>query len=131
MRSTGAKKCAIEFRSFSKTAGFTGTRCAYTVVPKELQCGGVSLNALWLRRQTTKFNGVPYIVQKGGSGYLFRTRPKGNPRNHRLLPEQCQNLREGLAAAGFTVYGGVNAPYIWMKTPDNMTSWGLLRYPAS
>ena len=119
----GAKKCAIEFRSFSKTAGFTGTRCAYTVVPKELQCGGVSLNALWLRRQTTKFNGVPYIVQKGAAAIYSEQGQKEIRETIDYYRNNAKTIRDGLSAAGFTVYGGVNAPYIWMKTPDNMTSW--------
>ena len=119
----GAKKCAIEFRSFSKTAGFTGTRCGYTVVPKELECNGVSLNALWNRRQTTKFNGVPYIVQRGAEAVYT---PEGQKQIRETIAYYLNNariIREGLAAAGFTVYGGVNAPYIWLKTPDNLSSW--------
>ena len=119
----GAKKCAIEFRSFSKTAGFTGTRCGYTVVPKELTCGGVSLGALWNRRQTTKFNGVPYIVQRGAEAVYS---PEGQKQIRETIAFYLHNakvIREGLAQAGFTVYGGVNAPYIWLKTPDGLTSW--------
>lgn len=119
----GAKECAIEFRSFSKTAGFTGTRCGYTVVPKALQCNGVSVNALWNRRQTTKFNGVPYIVQRGAEAVYS---PEGQAQIRETIAYYLNNakvIREGLAEAGFTVYGGVNAPYIWLKTPDGMTSW--------
>ncbi|MBQ4396026.1 MAG: LL-diaminopimelate aminotransferase [Clostridia bacterium] len=119
----GAKQCAIEFRSFSKTAGFTGTRCGYTVVPKELTCGGVSLHALWNRRQTTKFNGVPYIVQRGAEAVYS---PEGQKQIRETIAYYLHNakvIREGLAEAGFTVYGGINAPYIWLKTPDGMTSW--------
>lgn len=119
----GAKRCAIEFRSFSKTAGFTGTRCAYTVVPKELKCGEVSLNALWLRRQTTKFNGVPYIVQKGAAAVYSEQGQKEIRETVAYYMNNAKVIREGLAAAGFAVSGGVNAPYIWMKTPDGMTSW--------
>lgn len=121
----GAKECAIEFRSFSKTAGFTGTRCGYTVVPKALTCGGVSLNALWNRRQTTKFNGVPYIVQRGAEAVYS---PEGQRQVKETIAYYLHNakvIREGLAAAGFTVYGGVNAPYIWLKTPDGMSSWAF------
>ena len=121
----GAKECAIEFRSFSKTAGFTGTRCGYTVVPKALTCGGVSLNALWNRRQTTKFNGVPYIVQRGAEAVYS---PEGQRQIKETIAYYLHNakvIREGLAAAGFTVYGGVNAPYIWLKTPDGMSSWAF------
>ena len=119
----GAEKCAIEFRSFSKTAGFTGTRCGYTVVPKALTCGGVSLNALWNRRQTTKFNGVPYIVQRGAEAVYSA---QGQQQIRKTIAYYLHNakiIREGLAEAGFTVFGGVNAPYIWLKTPDGMTSW--------
>ena len=119
----GAKECAIEFRSFSKTAGFTGTRCGYTVVPRALTCGGVSLGALWNRRQTTKFNGVPYIVQRGAAEVYSA---EGQAQTRETIAYYLHNakvIREGLTAAGFTVSGGVNAPYIWMKTPDGMTSW--------
>ena len=119
----GARTCAIEFRSFSKTAGFTGTRCGYTVVPKELKCGGVSLNSLWNRRQTTKFNGVPYIVQRGAEAVYS---PEGQKQIRETIAYYLNNakvIREGLAQAGFTAYGGVNAPYIWLKTPDGLTSW--------
>lgn len=119
----GAKKCAIEFRSFSKTAGFTGTRCGYTVVPKELECNGVSLNALWNRRQTTKFNGVPYIVQRGAEAVYTSEGQKQIKDTIAYYLNNARIIREGLADAGFTVYGGVNAPYIWLKTPDNLASW--------
>ena len=119
----GAKKCAIEFRSFSKTAGFTGTRCGYTVVPKELTCGGVSLGALWNRRQTTKFNGVPYIVQRGAEAVYSAEGQKQIRETIAYYLHNAKVIREGLAQAGFTVYGGVNAPYIWLKTPDGLTSW--------
>jgi LL-diaminopimelate aminotransferase len=122
----GAKKCAIEFRSFSKTAGFTGLRCAYTVVPKELSAkaadgSAVSLNTLWLRRQTTKFNGVPYIVQRAAEAVYS---PEGKAQVRETIAYYMENariIREGLAAAGFKVFGGVNAPYIWMKCPG--ASW--------
>lgn len=119
----GAKKCAIEFRSFSKTAGFTGTRCAFTVVPKELECGGVSLNALWDRRQSTKSNGVSYVVQRGAEAVYS---PAGQEEVKKNLDYYRQNARvifDGLKSAGFTVYGGVNSPYIWLKTPNDMKSW--------
>ena len=119
----GAEKCAIEFRSFSKTAGFTGTRCGYTVVPKALQCGGVSLNALWNRRQTTKFNGVPYIVQRGAQAVYSEEGQKQIRATIAYYLHNAKVIREGLAQAGFTVYGGVNAPYIWLKTPNGLTSW--------
>lgn len=119
----GARTCAIEFRSFSKTAGFTGTRCAYTVVPRELEREGVSLNALWNRRQTTKFNGVPYVVQRGAEAVYT---PEGQEQVHATIAYYQRNarvIREGLAQAGLEVYGGVNAPYIWVKTPHDMGSW--------
>jgi len=124
----GAREVAIEFRSFSKTAGFTGVRCAYTVVPKELtgkneKGEDVSLHALWSRRQTTKFNGVSYPVQKAAAA-IFQ--PEGAAAVKETIAYYMENariIREGLAAAGFTVYGGVNAPYIWLKTPAGVTSW--------
>jgi LL-diaminopimelate aminotransferase len=124
----GAREVAIEFRSFSKSAGFTGTRCAYTVVPKELMgrsAAGepVSLNALWLRRQSTKFNGVPYVVQKGAAAVYT---PDGQKQVRALIDFYMENariIREGLAAAGFEIYGGRNAPYIWLRTPGGLTSW--------
>ncbi len=119
----GAKECAIEFRSFSKTAGFTGTRCAYTVVPKALKRGGVSLNSLWARRQSTKFNGVSYIVQRGAAAVYT---PAGQQQTRETIAFYLNNakiIREGLSNAGLTVYGGRNAPYIWCKTPNGMPSW--------
>ena len=119
----GARTCAIEFRSFSKTAGFTGTRCAYTVVPKALVRGGVSLNSLWNRRQCTKFNGVPYVVQKGAAAVYS---PEGHAQVRETISFYLNNakvIREGLAGAGLTVSGGVNSPYVWAKTPDGMGSW--------
>lgn len=124
----GAKKCAIEFRSFSKNAGFTGTRCAFTVVPKELVINGVSLNALWNRRQCTKFNGVPYIIQKGAEAVYSQ---EGQNEIKALVKYYMNNaklIREGLTEAGFEVYGGINAPYIWLKTPNHMTSWEFFDY---
>ncbi len=119
----GAKTCALEFRSFSKTAGFTGTRCAYTVVPQELVRGGASLNALWARRQSTKFNGVPYIVQRGAEAVFT---PQGQKEIKETIGYYQRNARvilSGLEKAGLTVYGGVNAPYIWCRTPNGMGSW--------
>jgi LL-diaminopimelate aminotransferase len=124
----GAREVAIEFRSFSKTAGFTGTRCAFTVVPKEAQgrdaAGNpVSLNALWLRRQSTKFNGVPYIVQRGAAAIYS---DEGRQQVRSLVDYYMENaaiIREGLETLGLSVYGGRNAPYIWVKTPHGLTSW--------
>ncbi len=119
----GAKEVAIEFRSFSKTAGFTGTRCAYTVVPHELKLGGTELNPLWNRRQCTKFNGVPYIVQRGAEAVYSDEGQRETREAIKYYLENAKIIREALTAAGFTVYGGVNAPYIWAKTPNGETSW--------
>jgi LL-diaminopimelate aminotransferase len=124
----GAKKCAIEFRSFSKTAGFTGVRCALTVVPEELTAHTaagepVQLNRLWNRRQSTKFNGVSYPVQKAAAAVYSQ---EGWPQVREIIDFYMENagiIREGLAEAGLTVFGGVNAPYIWLKTPHNLSSW--------
>ena len=126
----GAREVAVEFRSFSKTAGFTGTRCAFTVVPKEIQGRAatgepVSLNALWLRRQSTKFNGVPYIIQRGAAAVYT---PEGQKQVRAVIDYYMDNariIREGLEGAGLTVYGGRNAPYIWVKTPPGLDSWGF------
>lgn len=119
----GARTCAIEFRSFSKTAGFTGTRCAYTVVPRELERDGAKLNQLWNRRQCTKFNGVPYVVQRGAEAVYS---PEGQAQvaeNLHYYQENARVIRTGLAQAGLTVSGGVDSPYIWVKTPGGMPSW--------
>ena len=119
----GAETCAIEFRSFSKTAGFTGTRCAYTVVPKALERGGASLNSLWNRRQCTKFNGVPYVVQRGAEAVYS---DEGRAQVRETLDYYLNNarvIREGLTAAGLTVSGGVDSPYVWARTPAGMPSW--------
>lgn len=124
----GARKVAIEFRSFSKKAGFTGTRCAYTIIPKEVlaytrEGEGISLNRLWNRRQTTKFNGVSYIVQKGASAVYTE---EGQRQVKELIGYYMTNaaiIRDGLVELGFTVFGGINAPYIWLKTPKGMDSW--------
>lgn len=126
----GAKEVAIEFRSFSKTAGFTGNRCAYTVVPKALMgrtAAGEphSLNKLWSRRQATKFNGVPYIVQKGAEAVYS---PEGRQQIQETIAYYMANaklIRDGLVSIGIQVFGGVNAPYIWLKTPNNLDSWAF------
>ena len=121
----GADECAIEFRSFSKTAGFTGTRCAYTVVPSKLMRGGVSLRDLWNRRQSTKFNGVPYVVQRGAAAIYTE---QGRQEVRETIDFYLQNaatILHGLRSAGIQVSGGENAPYIWMKAPDGMGSWAL------
>jgi LL-diaminopimelate aminotransferase len=124
----GARKCAVEFRSFSKTAGFTGVRCALTVVPEDVTARTpsgerVPLNRLWNRRQTTKFNGVSYPVQKAAAAVYSE---EGWRQTKEIIDYYMANarvIREGLAAAGLTVYGGVNAPYIWLKTPGGLSSW--------
>ncbi len=124
----GAKECAVEFHSFSKTAGFTGLRCGYTVVPKTLVVKGpdgadVSLNALWNRRQCTKFNGTAYIVQRAAAAIYT---PEGKQQVRETIDYYMTNariMREALAEVGLTVYGGVDAPYIWVKTPEGVGSW--------
>ena len=124
----GAKEVAIEFRSFSKTAGFTGVRCAFAVVPKNLSGytstgEKVSLNKLWNRRTTTKFNGVSYIVQRGAEAIYTEEGKKQIRENIAYYKENAKIIKEGLEEAGFTVYGGVNSPYVWLKVPNGLTSW--------
>lgn len=119
----GAKEVAIEFKSFSKTAGFTGLRCAYTVVPKELKVDGISLNRLWNRRTSTKFNGVSYIIQRGAEAVYSEEGQKAIKDNIFYYQENARIIKEGLENAKIQTYGGQNAPYIWMKTPNNMKSW--------
>lgn len=124
----GAREVAVEFRSLSKTAGFTGTRCAYTVVPKEIMVydsegQAHSLNRLWLRRQTTKFNGVSYPVQAAAAAVFSAEGQKQVRETVDYYMENAKIIRDGLEAAGFNVFGGINAPYIWLKTPDGMGSW--------
>ena len=124
----GAKACTIEIRSFSKNAGFTGTRLGYTVVPKELKSGDVSLNSLWARRHGTKFNGAPYIIQRAGAAIYTEEGKKQTKAQVDYYMNNAKVIREGLTQAGYTVSGGVNAPYIWLKTPDKMTSWEFFDY---
>ncbi|MBI4247856.1 MAG: LL-diaminopimelate aminotransferase, partial [Candidatus Rokubacteria bacterium] len=124
----GAREVAIEFRSFSKTAGFTGTRCAFTVVPKELAgrtAAGerTTLNGLWHRRQSTKFNGVPYIVQKAAAAVYTEEGARQVRDQIDYYMGNARIIRDGVEAIGLTVYGGRNAPYLWVKTPGRMTSW--------
>lgn len=124
----GAKEVAIEFRSFSKTAGFTGVRCAYTVVPKELKGytktgEEVSLNSLWNRRHGTKFNGVSYIVQKGAEAIYSEEGQKQIKENIEYYLNNAKIIKEGLESCGYTCFGGVNAPYVWLKVPEGITSW--------
>lgn len=124
----GAKKCAVEFHSFSKTAGFTGLRCGYTIVPLELTIKSsngeeVALNGIWNRRQCTKFNGTPYIVQRAAEATYS---PEGKKQVREVIDYYMTNariMREALQKAGFTVFGGVDAPYIWVKTPEGVGSW--------
>lgn len=129
----GAKEVAIEFRSFSKTAGFTGTRCAYTVIPKSLmgytKSGEkVSLNKLWNRRHTTKFNGVPYIIQRAAEACFSAEGKKQIRSTIEYYLNNARIIRDGLSQQGLKVYGGVNSPYIWVKTPEGLTSWGFFDY---
>jgi len=119
----GAKYCAIEFCSLSKTAGFTGTRCGYTIVPKELERDGVSLNKLWLRRQTTKFNGVAYIVQRGAEAVFSKEGFAQIKKNINYYLENARIITEALNHTGIWYTGGNNSPYIWLKCPGNMSSW--------
>lgn len=124
----GAKSCAIEFRSYSKTAGFTGTRCGYCVIPKGLMAKTsdgktADLNKIWFRRQSTKYNGTSYIIQRGAEAVYT---PAGQAQIKETIGYYLENariIREGLTAAGLTCFGGVNAPYIWVKCPNNLTSW--------
>lgn len=124
----GAKSCAIEIRSFSKNAGFTGTRLGFTVIPKELVSDGVMLNSLWARRHGTKFNGAPYIIQKAGAAIYTEEGKKQTKEQIAYYMNNAKVIREGLASAGYSVSGGVNAPYIWLETPNHMTSWEFFDY---
>ena len=124
----GAETCAIEIRSFSKNAGFTGVRLGYTVIPKALKCGDVSLHDMWARRHGTKYNGAPYIIQRAGEACYTE---EGRASIRGLVDYYMENARMiygGLKDMGYTVYGGVNSPYIWLKTPDHMTSWEFFDY---
>jgi LL-diaminopimelate aminotransferase len=126
----GAERCAIEMRSYSKRAGFTGVRCAYTVVPKAVTGFATSgervpLHGLWARRTSTKFNGVPYVIQRAAEAVHSPDGKKQTAEQVAYYMENARRLREGLGAAGFRVFGGVHAPYIWMRVPAGMTSWGF------
>lgn len=126
----GARSCAVEFRSFSKTAGFTGVRCGYTVVPEEVKAmtasgEQVALNHLWNRRQCTKFNGTSYITQRGAEAIYTAEGQAEIKETIAYYMENARLMREGLSAAGFTLYGGVNAPYIWVKAPEGLDSWSF------
>lgn len=124
----GAKTCAIEIRSFSKNAGFTGVRLGFTVVPKELKCGDVSLNAMWARRHGTKYNGAPYIIQRAGEAVYSKEGKTQLKEQVDYYMKNAGTIKTGLKDAGYEVYGGVNAPYIWLKTPEGMTSWEFFDY---
>jgi len=124
----GAKEVAIEFRSFSKTAGFTGVRCAFTVVPNQLRAytkdgGAVEVGPIWKRRQCTKFNGVSYITQAGAAAVYTKQGKKQIKETIDIYMGNAKLIRETLGEVGYTVYGGVNAPYIWLKTPEGTGSW--------
>ena len=119
----GARNCAIEIHSFSKNAGFTGLRLGYTVIPKELEADGVKLHGLWARRHGTKYNGAPYIIQRAGEAVYSPAGRKQLKAQVAYYMKNAAYIREGLAQAGYKVSGGVNAPYIWLETPDNMSSW--------
>ena len=126
----GAREVAIEFRSLSKTAGFTGTRCAYTVIPKQLtarndQGERVALHGLWNRRHTTKFNGTSYPIQKAAHATFLPEGKAAIEANIAYYMDNARIIREGLSAAGYSVYGGVNAPYIWVRVPAGLNSWGF------
>ena len=124
----GAKEVAIEFKSYSKTAGFTGLRCGYVVIPKSVKGytksgASVEMNKLWNRRTTTKFNGTAYVIQRAAEAVYSEEGRKQIKANIKEYLENAKIIKEGLIEAGFTVYGGVNSPYVWLKTPNNMTSW--------
>lgn len=124
----GAKKCAIELCSFSKTAGFTGTRCGYTVVPEELVFGGMSLRKMWLRRQTTKFNGVSYVVQRGAAAVFTEVGEKQIKENLAYYRENAKIIADCMDECGLFYTGGKNSPYIWLECPKGMTSWEFFDY---
>ena len=124
----GAKEVAIEFKSYSKTAGFTGLRCGYVVIPKSVKGytksgDSVKMNKLWNRRTTTKFNGTAYVIQRAAEAVYSEEGRKQIKANIKDYLENAKIIKEGLIEAGFTVYGGINSPYVWLKTPNNMTSW--------
>ncbi len=129
----GAKQCAIEFRSFSKTAGFTGTRCGFTVIPKDVTAVGmngekVQLNKLWNRRQCTKFNGTAYVIQRAAEAVYSEEGKMQVKDTIDYYMTNAKIIRNGLEAAGYTVFGGKNSPYVWAKTPDGMDSWTFFDY---
>lgn len=119
----GARSCAIEIRSFSKNAGFTGVRLGFTVVPKDLKASGVSLHDMWARRHGTKFNGAPYIIQRAGLSVYSEQGQKEVKEQVAYYMRNAHLIHDELKDMGYDVFGGINAPYIWLKTPENMTSW--------
>ncbi|MCM1045914.1 MAG: LL-diaminopimelate aminotransferase [Candidatus Gastranaerophilales bacterium] len=124
----GARACAIEFRSFSKNAGFTGVRLGFTVIPKDLKADGVSLHQLWARRHGTKYNGAPYIVQRAGAAVYTQAGREQLQKQVAYYMNNARYIYNGLKGAGYTVSGGINAPYIWLKAPNGMTSWEFFDY---
>ena len=125
----GARSCSIEIRSFSKNAGFTGTRLGFTVIPKDIKdADGNTLHALWARRHGTKFNGAPYIIQRAGEAVYSDEGQRQTGEQIAYYMKNAKYILEGLKSAGYTVSGGVNAPYIWLKTPDGMSSWDFFDY---
>lgn len=124
----GARECAIEICSLSKTAGFTGTRCGYTVIPRELSRGGMNLNRMWVRNRTTRTNGVSYVIQKGAEAVFSEEGQKQIRENIRIYKENAVCLMDALDRLGIWYCGGKNAPYIWMKCPDSMGSWEFFDY---
>ena len=124
----GARTCAIEFRSFSKNAGFTGVRLGFSVVPKDLKCGDVMVHSLWARRHGTKFNGAPYIIQKAAMAVYSEEGKTQIKDQVAYYMRNAKVIYDGLSSVGYEVYGGVNAPYIWLKVPDGMTSWDFFDY---
>ena len=125
----GARTCAIELHSFSKNAGFTGVRLGYTVIPKELKSrDGISLHSLWARRHGTKYNGAPYIIQKAGEAVYTKEGQAQIMEQVAYYMKNASYIKEGLKEAGYSVSGGINAPYIWLKAPQNMTSWEFFDY---
>lgn len=124
----GARSCAIELRSFSKNAGFTGVRLGAAVVPKDIRCDGVTLHSLWARRHGTKYNGAPYIVQRAGEACYSKEGKAQLKEQVAYYMKNAHIIYEGLKSAGYTVSGGINAPYIWLKTPEKMTSWEFFDY---
>ena len=124
----GARTCAIELRSFSKNAGFTGVRLGATVIPKDIVCNGVTLHSLWARRHGTKYNGAPYIVQRAGEAVYSEEGQRELKQQIAYYMKNAHTIKTGLMEVGYRVVGGVNAPYIWLKTPNNMTSWEFFDY---